>query len=63
MDERNVNICNLKRAYAQLGNQIPQNVCKLRNEGSSKRTSMESVKEMLKESKEINNRDEKEVDK
>ena len=59
MNERNVNIHNLKRAYARLGDQIPQDVCKPRNEGSNRKMSTESVKEILEESKEMNNGNEK----
>ena len=44
MNERNVNIYNLKRVYAQPGNQIPQNVCKPRNEGSSRKMSTELLR-------------------
>ena len=61
MEKRNVNICNLKRAETQLSDQIPQNVCKLRNKGLSKRTGIELVKKMLEESKEMNNGNEKET--
>ena len=61
MDERNVNIHNLKRAYAWLGNQLPQNVHKPRNEGLSKRTSTKLVAEMLEEFKEMNNGAKKEI--
>jgi len=59
MNERNVNIHNLERVYAWLGDQISQNVYKPRNEGSIRKMSTESVKEMLEESKEMNNGNEK----